>query len=180
MRKSRYEFHRSRAEIFAIGMVMAMGGLYACVESRERVPEPVLNAWEQRWNATVDEFTTQLASDFRNKISPTVAPLRKEALIEEMTKIFLDEVSWDAMGKDAVEEQLIQICGIDYLKQINPYITGELLQEEKPEQLKSESRSCAIEIDLFVTTAPLYALAEISNRELLSLFRRHRIDPKGL
>ena len=173
MRKSRFA-RRLYGAMFAVLM------LSACSESLDRTPEPILDAWAQRWNASVEELIGEVAAAYGEKLPSKVDPKIEAALLEDMRQVFLEELSWEAMGKAAVEERLREICGINLLNGLSPYFSGELSREDMPEQMKSDSTSCAIEIDLFVSARSAYAMHELASRELPSLFRRHGIDPKRM
>lgn len=166
----------SRLPVAAAFVLLASS---ACSEHIDRTPGPVTAAWEQSWNASVDRLISDVANEYGDNVSAEVEPTRKAAFLEDMQQTFLDELSWEAMGMAAVDKRLREICGISLLNELGPYFAGESPRDEMPDRLKSESASCAVEINLFVTTSPAYAMYEIASRELPSLYRKHGIDPKN-
>ena len=65
-----------------------------------------------------------------------------------MQQTFLDDLSWESMGKAAVDERLREICGLSLLNELGQYLSGELQQEDMPEHLKSDSANT----ELILTT----------------------------
>lgn len=141
---------------------------------QESVPEPVLSAWSNTWNSTVDE----LSDDLILKLGEQLPDDKRSAFLDDLSELIDREVGWDAMGKEETERILIDTCGLELLHEATPYFSDST--QTMPAELNKRYVACFGDAQFYVRTTPAYALLKVARDKLPALYERHGIDPRGL
>ena len=169
-------YRRLRPLAFVLAFICSAPALS---DGPEAVPEPIVAAWEARWNESTNELIADIIDGLREELND-VEEERRTRLLDDIDRLFRESVSWNALGEVSVRQLLFDTCGLTLLAEITPYFTGERPAEEIPEELNRRYYRCYSDVDLYVGTIPAYTITEVASRELRAVFLKNGVDPDRL
>ena len=163
--------------VFAWLILVASQSVHS--DNDETIPAPVLegwkNIWEQKTSEFVDEVVVSYADGYAEQLEKLGADTRTNFL-DEMRTLLLSNSSWEALGNTEVPKLLISYCGLDLLEAVSPVYEGELQYDSLPEETQKQFLNCYTDVDLYVSSIPVYRLQEVASEEFLILFTKYGID----
>ncbi|UTW45934.1 hypothetical protein KFE80_03245 [bacterium SCSIO 12696] len=139
------------------------------------IPEPILTSWKKRWDKHAKDIAEKLVDGYGAKLT-AVESTKRVQFLSEMRTLFISKISWQALGSIETPKLLLRHCGVELLESVSPYYEGKLEFDSIPEETQKRLLSCSSDVELYVTTTPIYALYPVAKKELGELFKKHQID----